>query len=753
MAKISKLPLALAADGTEALPFVQGGVTKRLSLGGFIGAVTPFLQDWYKGDKGDPGGTAMAIGLFAIAATLAIPGGTDLVQTSGNLARGIGPARYAYDPAIDAAHVALHPLTSFLSKNGRGFAINETVVDPLMTGAEGGAVDDTDAVQAAIDTGSDTIFTQMHAVVALRQPNSGVSMTGSGGLRSVTGVDGQLLRVDGSANLIAFSKAIGFNNYLTGSINGTTLTVVSASDTIRPHKSGVAQPGAPLPLPGTPLSAEDLEPGTCIVEQLTGPAGGPGTYRLNKPAQLSQREIRAIDRLTFNFANDIVYVTGSDNTVSISLIDGSAGGGVAMHAGASNNLMLGMTVLNVYDNSLIIAGANTNGNAASDCKLIGTIAQNNIFVSASAGSADSGDWLDGVTFTNMTCLWAGDTGIELGYHVRNPKIFGGVIRYSSKPCLLFRDCRGAVVVGTTCYAREVATQDDVYNIVAIVPHHEGADFDYSARIAVKTIGAARQAGVYVGGRGVDLTGSDIGAFADGRTPPTSAAALIGGGVVLAGDVSDFTMMGGSIDGFAVNMDWNQDASRGVRRNCHVRNVRSTTTRQHLNLYNLVPVNSSYVNNYGDRPTDLECKLAAAVLAPTPAYPAASFAYFGNSFSAGPLSSPTPPRFDPYSDAVLQSTDSALRSVPSAQYAAGLLAAPALPGSYVASILDTGRVIIFDVIGSRTIKRGGSDDMSDDTGFGLRFYVENGMLIVKQYAPDAPANQVMKIAGPGIAASI
>ena len=675
-------------------------------------------------------------------------------QMVGHLTRGVGAARYAYDPEIDAAYVAAHPRTAFLSKNGRGFAINETVVDPLMTGAEGGALDDTDAVQAAIDTGRDTIFTQMHTVVALRQPNSGVSMTGSGGLRSVTGVDGQLLRVDGNANLIAFSKAIGFNNYMTGSIAGTTLTVVSASDTIRPHKSpGVAQPGAPLPLPGTPLSAEGLEPGTCIVEQLTGPAGGPGTYRLNKPALLSEREIRAIDRLTFNFANDIVYVTGDDNTVAITLIDGSAGGGVAFQDGASNNLMVGMTVLNVYDNSLIIAGANTNGNAASDCKLIGTIAQNNIFVSASAGSADSGDWLDGVTFTNMTCLWAGDTGIELGYHVRNPKIFGGVIRYSNKPCLLFRDCRGAVVVGTTCYAREVATQDDVYNIVAVVPHHEGADFDYSARIAVKTIGAARQAGVYVGGRGVDLTGSDILAFTDGRTPPTSAAALIGSGVVLAGDVADFTMMGGAIDGFAINMNWNQDARRTVRRNCHVRNVRSTTTRQHLNLFNLVPVNSSYVNNYGDRPTDLECKLAAAVLAPASDYPAASFAYFGNSFIAGPLSSPTPPRFDPYSDAVLQSTDSALRGVPSAQYAPVLLAAPALPGSYVASILGTSRVIIFDVIGTRTIKRGGSDDMNDETGFGLRFYIENGALIAKQYAPDAPANQAMKIAGPGIAASI
>lgn len=109
--------------------------------------------------KGDPGGNTMAIGLFAIASTLSIPLGTDLVQTSGSVVRGMGFARYAYDDAVDAAYVASHPLSSFISANGRGFKIAENAVDPVMFGALGdGSNDDTPAFQAAQDTGLPVVW-------------------------------------------------------------------------------------------------------------------------------------------------------------------------------------------------------------------------------------------------------------------------------------------------------------------------------------------------------------------------------------------------------------------------------------------------------------------------------------------------------------------------------------------------------------------------------------------------------------------
>lgn len=102
--------------------------------------------------KGDPGGNAMAIGLFVIASTLLIAIGTDRVITTGYGVRGSGAASYAYDPAVDAAFVAAHPRWSFLSANGRGFRLDEAYPTVAQLGAIGDNVtDNTAALQGAID--------------------------------------------------------------------------------------------------------------------------------------------------------------------------------------------------------------------------------------------------------------------------------------------------------------------------------------------------------------------------------------------------------------------------------------------------------------------------------------------------------------------------------------------------------------------------------------------------------------------------
>ena len=92
------------------------------------------------GAKGDPGGNVMAIGLFAAASALSIPVGTDTIQTSGHTVKVDGQGLYVADNAVDAAFVANHPRTSFVSANGRGFRLDvRQPLNILMFGAVGDA--------------------------------------------------------------------------------------------------------------------------------------------------------------------------------------------------------------------------------------------------------------------------------------------------------------------------------------------------------------------------------------------------------------------------------------------------------------------------------------------------------------------------------------------------------------------------------------------------------------------------------------
>ena len=55
MAKITALEIADQLTGDEHLPIVQGLVTKRITMSAFRNLLTPYLQYWYRGDKGDTG--------------------------------------------------------------------------------------------------------------------------------------------------------------------------------------------------------------------------------------------------------------------------------------------------------------------------------------------------------------------------------------------------------------------------------------------------------------------------------------------------------------------------------------------------------------------------------------------------------------------------------------------------------------------------------------------------------------------------
>jgi hypothetical protein len=119
-----------------------------------VGEEAPDYDDFAATFKGDPGGSAMAVGAFTILSTLIIPVGTDLIQTSEYAPGwGVGGALYAADTTVDATYVIAHPTLTARSANGRGWRIVGPIVNITSTGIRPGDVagyndDNSDAVDA-----------------------------------------------------------------------------------------------------------------------------------------------------------------------------------------------------------------------------------------------------------------------------------------------------------------------------------------------------------------------------------------------------------------------------------------------------------------------------------------------------------------------------------------------------------------------------------------------------------------------------
>lgn len=154
--KISQLPEEQSLDGTESLPFVKAGVTKRGLMASFAALLVPLLTGLA---KGDPGGNVSAIGLFTAAGTLSVPVGTDLVRTSGYYVRGRGMAEYVEfdegDIASNDGYVAVNPRAAFKSANNRYFRLNPgdalklSMFGAIADGSAAGGTDNTDVINYA----------------------------------------------------------------------------------------------------------------------------------------------------------------------------------------------------------------------------------------------------------------------------------------------------------------------------------------------------------------------------------------------------------------------------------------------------------------------------------------------------------------------------------------------------------------------------------------------------------------------------
>lgn len=221
--------------------------------------------------------------------------------------------------------------------------------------------------------------------------------------------------------------------------------------------------------------------------------------------------------------NDTIRVSGNDNTIRNCYINTSKGGGIAV-TNAARNRILDNTILNVQNNSILIANLGADDNLVEGNYCSNTVAQNNIFLTADSSSGPTTNYIYRNKVLNNICLGAGDTAIEVGQHNVAAIVEGNYAKGSVNPPMLVRDSIDWLVCGNTF---EAASSTES---VAVVPQNE--TFTFAARgliTANKVIGIATTAMVYVGNDYVAVKDNHI---ADTVTAVNASGSNLAGSGVL-----------------------------------------------------------------------------------------------------------------------------------------------------------------------------------------------------------------------------
>lgn len=471
----------------------------------------------------------------------------------------------------------------------RGASITQdSPVTPEMFGAVGdGRHDDTAAVQAALDRGGEVVLSHRYASRGNRVSVPGTQITGNGTLLKRIGSEGPLLAIVADDVSVTLGGLSGFNGRCTAYLSGDEMHVATV-------EQGVLRLRAPAPKQppsGTPVDGDGIAPGTMIVADL-GMRAGRRVYRINRPHDLSMRQIRFVDAIAFWWRNDLLRNSGQRTRLRIGLIEGSAGNGIASMA-ASGLTITGTRIRCVHDNGIVVADAGSDGITIRDVTIEGSCTQNGIFLTASAGSVANGRFIRGARIERCTVGACGDTALEIGYHSINAVVRDCVLGPSVNPPLLWRDCQGAVCERLTLHAPPIDRQSQDWCAFAVVPQFEPATWSYAGQVnELRFEGAVRGAVARIGGSGITLSGLAA------RSPDADrpAGSRRGSFVSLAGNVQDITLRNSSAAGYSNAIQMNYGARQVQLRAIHVNNNRFENFDIIVNDYRTVFVNSVFTYN-------------------------------------------------------------------------------------------------------------------------------------------------------------
>jgi hypothetical protein len=203
---------------------------------------------------------------------------------------------------------------------------------------------------------------------------------------------------------------------------------------------------------------------------------------------------------TAYFVNDEVRIvsTASNTLVDNITIWKSSGGGVAV-LGSPDAIVRNSKIFNVRDNSVLVAEPGADRCQVLDNRLIGTLAQNNVYVTASSGSADvPGKVYDTLVRGNF-CRGSGDTCIELGMGSSRYTVDGNNLAGSANPPILLRDSQFGVV------SNNQIDPTGCTDAIAVLRLHKPNSFPYHVTISGNVVsGIPNRSGVYIGGSNIVL---------------------------------------------------------------------------------------------------------------------------------------------------------------------------------------------------------------------------------------------------------
>lgn len=336
--------------------------------------------------------------------------------------------------------------------------------------------------------------------------------------------------------------------------------------------------------------------------------------------------------------NDMVKVTGSRCTLDHLVVNGAWGSNLRLDR-VQHCRVIRPILTQAHQNNLIVCNGSTEDITIEHPVCKGATMQNNIFVTASEGSQENGEFVSRIIITDPLCSDAGDTGIELGYHCQDCSVTGGKVVNSTNPALLQRDGRRNLWKNVVVESKPLGRQIAAYDAVAVVPQWEPATWDSNTEFNAITIrGRTTRSAFYWGQSGIRRIDCHANAFAprqDGMADGSAAveADHVGSGDLKAGDVGNIIVRGGTIDGFAVGDNWNYDGGRHQRIGCVTEDVAFTRCTQVFNLYNVIPIRSEIMHNTGSGNLRSEISLVGAHLVPSGQHPEAGLVYDDNIFTA------------------------------------------------------------------------------------------------------------------------